>query len=66
MIMHMSQPVAWLLLLGGTLMVLAGLAVMVMLLRPRATRDPIELPELLEPRTTLFPQVDLFEPEDRS
>jgi hypothetical protein len=72
----MSQPVAWLLLLGGALFVLAGLALFVMSMRPRGTRvqdaDPIELPELLEPRTTAIPQIrpaarppgDLFTPRE--
>lgn len=48
------------LVLGGVLAVLAGLALIVMARRPRYLRDDptsIELDEILEPRTTVMPQV---------
>lgn len=47
------------LLFAAALMLLTGLALVVMSGRPRTTRveDSIELPELLEPRTTAIPLI---------
>lgn len=68
-----------LLLLGGAVFILAGLALVAMASRPRTVRidaepgaERIDLHELLEPRTTAIPQIlpatrppgDLFAPYD--
>ena len=45
------------LVLGGTLAILAGIALIIASRRPRQDRGLIDLDEILEPRTTVIPTI---------
>ncbi len=56
----LPYPVGLALLLGGALAILAGLALIIAARHRRSTREQaglIDLDEILEPRTTVIPQI---------